>query len=284
MMVNNLPLPQPAGQIIAELETGLNQIKQNWVEGIYVTGSIPLGDFYPDKSDVDFLVLCKEYPAQSLISQLDKLHRTVQRKYPKPLLNGSYLTVKNLQASNATTSPGLYLQGGNLQAGPFEMGPIALYELKTTAYTITGVPKEQLPIAIELDQVKEFMHANINSYWQTWVNQHSSGTRKGLLTLFPLLTEWAVLGVARQVYTLQTGKIASKRAAGYYCLDEVPAQYHPIIQQAIQIRENTPSWPSPSLKNLYSIAPSRKRTMLTLDCTQYLIEHFNEVYLDQKGE
>ena len=271
-------------QIITQLEVGLSQIKPNWIEGIYLTGSITMDDFHPQKSDVDFVVLYNELPTQEIINQLIDLHYSIQKLHSKPVLNGIYLTRQNLQANNLTVGQVIHFQDGKLTQGPFEMGAITLYELKTTAYTMTGTPLSQLPIDIDLAHIKRFMHANINSYWQRWLTKHSSLLgRKGLLVLFPILTEWGVLGIARQLYTLKQGKIVSKRVAGVYCLEEISSLYRPIIKEALQIRMNIPTWANLSLKNLYTIRPSWQRATLTIACMQYLIDEFNKLYLSQIG-
>lgn len=265
--------------ILTTLQTGLEQIKSHWIEGIYLTGSIALGDFYPQKSDIDFLVLTTELPTQSEINQLAQLHESIQKAYPKPVLNGVYLTQYHLQGNRINSTQAIHFQDGKLNKGVFDMGPITLYELKTVAQVITGIPVQQLPIDIDLPRINAFMHRNINSYWQNWLYHHSSLVdRKLLLVLFPGLTEWGILGVARQLYTLKRGTIVSKKAAGLACFEELPTQYQPILEMAIQTRMNTPSWANASLKNITSIRPSLQRANQTIECMQYLIDVFNKTY------
>ncbi|WP_277674507.1 aminoglycoside adenylyltransferase domain-containing protein, partial [Piscibacillus halophilus] len=50
--------------------------------------------------------------------------------------------------------------------------------------------------------------------------------------------EWTVLGLLRQYYTLMEKDIISKLEAGYYGLEILPTKWHPIIQEAINIRKN----------------------------------------------
>ena len=279
MPVEKPTIPDTASPILSALQIGLKQIKPNWIEGIDLTGSIALDDFYPQKSDVDFLVLTTELPTQQQIDQLTQLHHSIQKAYPKPVLNGVYLTRHHLQANNLASTPVIHVQDGKLSNGGFDMGPITLYELKTVAQTIMGIPVQQLPIDIDRPHINEFMHRNINSYWQSWLHRHASlANRKGLLILFPGLTEWGILGVARQLYTLQRGAIVSKKAAGIAYLDEVPIRYRPILEEAIQTRMHTPSWANASLKNIISIRPSWQRADQTIECMQYLIDAFNRTY------
>jgi hypothetical protein len=46
-----------------------------------------------------------------------------------------------------------------------------------------------------------------------------------------------VLGVLRQFYTFRERSITSKTGAGLYALDHTPARWHPLIREAINIRE-----------------------------------------------
>lgn len=101
--------------------------------------------------------------------------------------------------------------------------------------------------------------------------------RKILLLVFPRLTEWAVLGVARQLYTLQTGKIASKTDAGYYCLQQLPGKFHPAIKEAITIRKDNRTYP---FVKTYAVKPSFKRLKQTIECVNNMITLFNKVYHD----
>lgn len=49
--------------------------------------------------------------------------------------------------------------------------------------------------------------------------------------------EWTVLGLLRQFYTLREKEIISKQGAGEYSLKHLPEEWHPIIQDAINIRK-----------------------------------------------
>jgi len=59
-------LPQPADRIVTEFVRQVCSINPEFIDGIYLTGSISLNDFYPNKSDIDFLVLCKKFPDENI--------------------------------------------------------------------------------------------------------------------------------------------------------------------------------------------------------------------------
>lgn len=158
------------------------------------------------------------------------------------------------------------------------MAPVALYELRTIAITLLGERAQQLPVVVHTNDVNRFLYENINSYWKAWLTKHAAIYKKQmLLTLLPRLTEWVILGLARQLYTLRTAKIASKTAAGYYCLEQLPSEYHWILQEAIKIRSDN-SQHKLHLKASYYVHPSIKRTTKTLECAHFIMNQFNEEY------
>lgn len=269
-------LPSPADKIVAEFVDKICSIKLNFIESIYLTGSIPMNDFYSNKSDIDFLVFCKELPDPKTASQLKHIHQTIGKHYPKPDLSGSYLTFDSIQTDKPESIKILSWHEGSMRYGTFEMAAISLSELKSNAITVVGQKAETMKISIKQDYLNKFLYDNINSYWAKWIKQHSSFLNsKILLLLFPRFTEWSVLGVARQLCTLQTGKIVSKTEAGYYCLEHLPDKFHPIINEAIKIRKDNRNYP---FVKSYAINPSFKRLTQTIECVNYIIATFNNTY------
>jgi len=159
------------------------------------------------------------------------------------------------------------------------MGPVSLLELKTTALTLFGTQAAELPFHISTTEVNQFIFDNLNSYWKSWIKKHSfPGWRYSLLILFPRLTEWVLLGIARQLYTLHTGKITSKTNAGYFVLGHLPEHFHPIIRKAIEIR-NDNHHHLLTVKSSYAIQPSISRAHDTITCANYLLEMMNDNYV-----
>jgi hypothetical protein len=272
-------IPVHADIILQALADGITKLKAAFIKGMYMTGSIPLNDFHSNKSDIDFIILCNELPTTEFRAQLKNIHKTIDRKF-KTKLNGCYITGDRLNVHHSQNAKTLCYQEGRLYESAFEMAPVTLYELKTTSITLAGIQAADLPIVVEISDVNKFLYQNINTYWEKWVAKHSSaGIHQLLLALFPRLSEWVILGVARQLYTLRTGKIASKTGAGYYCLKQLPATYHSIIQEAINIR-NDKSRHLLSIKSSYYVQPSVKRARRTIACANYIITLFNEEYRD----
>lgn len=269
-------LPTPAESIMSIFLNDLFVIMPENIIGIYLTGSLCLNDFYPNKSDIDFLILCKAVPNKEMAAKLKNIHKRIARKYPKPDLSGVYISSKDILSENIESTEVLTWHENSMRFGKFEMAPVTLAELKNNAITVFGQEPSELPIKIDYRQLNEFMFRNINSYWTNWLNQHSSFFgKKILLFLFPRFTEWSILGVARQLCTLQSGKIVSKKEAGIFCLRNLPSKFHPVISAAIKIREDDRTYP---FVRTYAIRPSISRLRQTLTCVSYIINEFNQIY------
>ncbi len=274
--VNLNNIPEPANRIINDLVKGIDLIAPDLIRGIYITGSIPLQDFHPEKSDIDFVITCDNLPNETTASKLKQLHQQIQKRYPKPDLSGYYVTTESLHTKEISAIKILSWHEGSMRFQNFEMTAVSLYELKTNAVTMFGKNANELTINIDANVLNDFMHQNINDYWQKWITQHSNWfQRKIILFLFPRFTEWAVLGVARQLCTLQTGKIASKIEAGNYCLKKIPAEFHAVVIKAIQIRKDKRTYP---VVKSYAIRPSFRRLRETIDCVNFVIGEFNRGY------
>lgn len=275
-MNRTINLPTPANKIVADFVGEISSIEPKFVDGVYLTGSLAMNDFYFNKSDIDFIVLCKTLPDNKTFTQLKHIHKTIAKRFSKPDLSGSYLTSDSLLTNQPEDIKTLSFHEGIMRYRTFEMAPVSLSELKSNAITILGQKAETLQIEIKKDNLNMFLYNNINSYWTKWLDQHSSYFKRKLLLLwFPRFTEWSVLGVARQLCTLQTGKIVSKTEAGLYCLKQLPDQFHSIIIEALEIRKDNRTFP---LVKSYAIKPSFRRLTQTIECVNYIISIFNNVY------
>lgn len=276
IMTDTTSLPHPVDEIVAHFVAEITRIEPAFVDGVYLTGSLPLNDFYANKSDVDFLVLCKKLPDKGTATQLKRIHKAIQKRHSKPALSGTYLSSERSTIDKPQNIKTLSYHEGTLRYGNFDMAAVSLSELRFNALTVYGPKAEALPINVPLSYLNQFLHENINSYWKKWTGRHAlQPYRSLLLLLFPRVTEWSVLGVARQLCTLQTGKIVSKTAAGHYCLEHLPVSFHPIIREAMEIRKDDRT--HPFLKS-YAIHPSYRRWKQTVDCVNYVIETFNKTY------
>jgi hypothetical protein len=89
------------------------------------------------------------------------------------------------------------------------------------------------------DRLNQWTLGNLNGYWK-------AAAEDGIATLRPhdpgeaiaaSVAAWITLGPARLHYTLATGDVASKSAAGRYAIDAFPA-YHDVVSAALDWRRS----------------------------------------------
>lgn len=248
----------------------LKALHEPLVLGLYITGSMALRDFQPTKSDVDFLVLCDTLPTKTQLGAVRMIHKQMKKAFPLSNLSGSYITLKTIGSTTPAEEIVLHYDRGLFKYGRFEMGIISLMELKANAITVFGPLPQHLPIQVDEKRLKDFILRNLDSYWNKWIRDHHHIFRKKLLLiLFPRMTEWSVLGMARQIYTLQCGEIISKTKAGEFALQQFPEAFRKIVKIAIDTRNDDHTIP---LFKSYTIKPSLKRARQTIECLKYMLD------------
>jgi hypothetical protein len=96
-----------------------------------------------------------------------------------------------------------------------------------------GTRSGNLPFTANWDVLITEMRKNLNTYWRSWTRQ----PRHVAVLYSNWGIQWAVLGVLRQYFTFQENTITTKVKAGEYALGSLPQQWHPLIQEAISIRQ-----------------------------------------------
>ncbi|CAN5571115.1 hypothetical protein BH10BAC5_BH10BAC5_13420 [soil metagenome] len=269
-MINSVTLPARIREIMEYFALNIKSILPVSVKGIYLTGSTALNDYYSMKSDIDFIVIIDEIPETDILDNIEQLHFRIEKMFKHPKLNGYYLTIKGIQ-SGQLAFPSFYM-GKMHNRRRLELNKVVLYELLTSSLRISGLYSDELTITVDLDDVFEQLHTNINSYWKKWIEKHSEFPWNLKLALIPRLTEWGVLGVSRQLYTLQTGKITSKLNAGLHYLQHHPEHFQDILRISISERKI----------NRTKINLSFSRAQKTLKCMNHIIREFNSAYKSSK--
>lgn len=239
------------------LDTYIHQIDEalpGLLSGLYLHGSIALGAFDPQLSDVDFIAVLSRPCTEDDIDHLRSIHLALATQYSRPAFEGSYLQPEQIGQRAAETRPIPYHHDGQFHAaGHFEINGVTWWVLKTRGFTLRGPQPADLPFDIDWDSVIAEMRENMNSYWVRWTRE----PRLLAALLFDGGISWAVLGVLRQYYSFTARDITSKSGAGNYALTRLP-QWQRIIQEALNIRARKPG-------SLY-----RSKALRALDAVRFM--------------
>ncbi len=207
------------------------------VQGMYLYGSVALGDYQDGGSDIDFVTVVARPPAERDVDVLRLVHRRVRKACPRAYLNGIYVTPDQLGQLPPEMEPVVSYSDGIFELGYFDINPVTWYELKETGITVFGPEISTLDLQADIGQVREYVFENINSYWRHWAaNGRRPMSLIGTSLLFRKQAEWGILGVTRQYVTVTENKVVSKTEAGEYALRAFP-EWSRVINEALYSRK-----------------------------------------------
>ncbi|MFE2109615.1 aminoglycoside adenylyltransferase domain-containing protein [Kitasatospora sp. NPDC059463] len=209
------------------------------VEGLYVVGSTALGDFHPERSDLDFVAVTADPVTAGQLVALERAHARLALRHPRPVFDGPYLTWHELAGPPAQAAPGPHVRGGTVR---HRVGsgrtPVLWHTLARHGVTLCGPRAQELMIHTDPEELAGWSLVRLEEHWHPWWRSSSRlASRPGLACLNERAPVRAVLGVSRLHYTLATGRIASKRGAGEYARAVFDERWHRILDECLRIRE-----------------------------------------------
>jgi hypothetical protein len=230
----NQRIPEPVRPILEHYVSLTNKQLSGLFSGFYIVGSIALNGFNERFSDIDFVVTLNHRASLQDIETLTAIHKVIEQEFPKWKLSGGYFQINDWGCLKNETGPHPYYHDGKFHhAGSIEVNSVTWWELKYHGITIMGREPSNLPFTVDWNLLVVGMKENLNSYWARWT------TRPGriVVMLSDWGIQWTVLGVLRQYYTFRENSITTKIKAAEYALTHLPSHWHPLIQEAIDIRE-----------------------------------------------
>jgi len=240
-------------RVADDLLARLDRAAPGRIEGFYVVGSASMGAFRPGRSDLDFLALVDGNLQHAELRKLRALHtgrwaaaliRDTAFRQSWPLVgNGVYLRVADLARSPLEVTPLAGHVAGRFRVAPkagFDVNPVTWHVLARHGIALRGPDPERLPVRLDDAELRAWVRANLNSYWREWTARARPGGSI-LSVLAPrLLAASGVLGAPRLHYTLATGEITTKEAAGNYALEVFEPRWHPVIADALAYWRDEP--------------------------------------------
>lgn len=227
-------IPEAVQPIIKEYLRLTEQRLVGLINASYSIGSIALGEFNECFSDIDFItVLCRKASPIDL-GHLRKIHQSIERTYPRWKMSGSYVQASDLGKRGDALRPYPQFHDGVLYPAIHSaINSVTWWELKNHGIPIVGTASETLPFTVNWDILITEMRENLNTYWRSW----TCHPRRFLILYSNWGIQWSVLGVLRQFFTFRENSMTTKVKAGKYALGCLPSRWHPLIQEAINIRQ-----------------------------------------------
>ena len=179
------------------------------VRGFYLTGSIPVGDLHPGRSDIDGVVVDEPVTEDDV--------RPIHEMLPeRPYFDVTYLTAAALAAPPDHSTPVVHTINGEFK-DPASAGTVTLVlwsEMARQSLAVCEVPG--LVVHDDHQALVEHTRHNLTSYWEVKLGKLSTAVaeRPADEVLAGWIIPWFVLGIPRLHALLATGNIVSKTAAG----------------------------------------------------------------------
>jgi len=219
-------MPIEARPAIAALRTALEQDRPR-VIGLYLVGSLALGDFVPGSSDIDFVAILA---SGEDLDRLPHLHRHLADTIPRTHIDGIYLRREDLSRPPGGAGPVAH-EGVLRLASTAERPPVTWLTLRRHGVVVYGESPSALGIWGDVAAASAYSRQNLTDYWLPWLSRR----RLGGVDLDGAAVSWACLGLSRLHAMISTGAIVSKTGGGLHALRSFPEQ-RAILLEALQLR------------------------------------------------
>jgi hypothetical protein len=233
-----VPKPTPFPEVNAVLDmllAGVQAVLGDRFVGLYLYGSLASGDFDPQRSDIDFVVVSADALPGALIPALEAMHMRLidSGLYWAKKLEGTYFArdvIRHYQPSDA-----LY---PSLNEGRFYMGGhggewvIQSHILREHGVAIAGPAPRDLVDPVAPDELRRATRDLLVQWWAPML-QNTDRLRGSDYQAYAALT------MCRALYTLEHGAIASKPVAARWARATLGERRAALIERALAWRPGT---------------------------------------------
>ena len=223
----------------------LDNLAPGLVDSLYLTGSVTLDDYQQGRSDIDFMAfVSRPVTDPEVVALLAQVHAHLLTDLQAALpgtghYDGNYVALGGLPAVPDDQPLVPHVVNGTFRGNEVngQLTPATWTEFAKYAIAIRGQDRGELGISVSPDRLSQWLLGNLNGYWKRRAVDGMEMLRKldASAALPAEIVAWDALGAARLHYTLATGDIASKTAAGAYAIGLFP-DYAEVVSAALSWR------------------------------------------------
>jgi hypothetical protein len=220
--------------LLDELLAGARAILGGRLVGLYVGGSLAIGDFQADRSDVDVVAVTDGELGDDAVRALAALHARLAATPSRwgNELEGSYISVEALSAPGlrAIRHPYIDRGTGTLAVIDNEGGywEIQRWLLREHGIAVSGPSLRDVINPVGPDRLRAAVVDILREWWLPMLAEPArlAGLRFGYRC-------YAVLTMCRMRYTLEHGSIATKPVAARWAIAALAPRWTPLIERAL---------------------------------------------------
>ena len=197
---------------------------------LYVAGSLAGGDFDPQRSDIDFVVVTAGELAPAVLRGLQAMHARLRRSGLEwaSRIEGGYIPRHGLRRYDPAHARYPWLgTDGHFAVEQFDHGwVIQLHVLRQHGLVLAGPDPRSLIDPIGPDDLRQAQRAMLHEWWQPQLADHTR-------LLSREYQAYAVLTMCRALYTLEHGTIVTKVVAAHRAQKTLDQRYAALIERAL---------------------------------------------------
>jgi predicted nucleotidyltransferase len=206
--------------------------------GFYVYGSLALGDFDPQKSDIDALVVTAEKLNNDEFEKLKQLHTELFESGSKWVreIELSYIPQDEMKKYDRTHPPHIRLHEGSFVSSFWHGDDWVLHRhvLREQGIVVVGPHPNTM---IDPVSPQDILHAVavgiVQNWWEGKVLQEPDRLHDDMYQAS------GVLAMCRALFTLETGELASKKASAIWAQKVLDEPFKSLIGRAVAWKPGT---------------------------------------------
>ena len=227
------PTPYPdVNVVVQEFLTGARRILGDRFLGMYLSGSLALGDFSPDRSDIDFVAVTSGDVSEADLAALRALHAGFNAS-DSPWateVEAAYIPRDALRRYDPARAchPHIERGAGELLDWDQLASDWVLQRsiLREHGVIVAGPPPDTLIDPVSPDQMRRAVAALMDEWWGTMPVDPAPLRRRGYQA-------YVTLTMCRMLYTLKEGAVVSKPIAGRWAQTALGDRWVALIERAL---------------------------------------------------
>ena len=233
-MVNHPTQYPEINQLLDLLLSNATRVLGNQLVGMYLYGSLSSGDFNPETSDIDFLIVTTSALSDKTIAELESMHMSIIKSGLKwaSKLEGSYIPRKEIRRHDYRSAPCPTVNEGKFYLDKRGSDWILQrFVIREQGVVLAGPDPKTLIDPVGPDDIRRAVKGVLQEWWFPMLENPSWLERHGVE-----YHAFAILTMCRALHSLEHGTIVSKPTAARWAQKELGNEWSRVIEQALSLQ------------------------------------------------
>lgn len=232
------PIPyRELNALLHQLLEGVRAVLGHQFVGLYIHGSLASGDFDPQRSDIDFLVVTATELPDEMLTALEAMHARLTASGLRWVtrLEGSYIPQQALRRYDPAHArhPALRVDGSFDVDHHGSDWVIQSHVLREQGIAVAGPAPQTLIDPVQPDDLRRAALGILQEWWLPQLDDPSRLQSSEYQA-------YAILTMCRVLYTLLHGRVVPKPVAARWAQGELGQRWAALIERALAWRQDAP--------------------------------------------